>query len=131
MTSRYLWRVALISFLCVALSSSSTADQLQKTADTALAVGIVAVAGVVVVVIVLVHNSTQKRTITGCVHSTQAGLTLTDEKDKRLYALSGDAAGVTPNERMTLRLKKLKTKGSNLLTWQTLKINKDFGACQP
>jgi hypothetical protein len=131
LTSRYLWRVALISFLCVALSTSSAADQLQKTADTALTVGIVAVAGVVVVVIVLVHNSTQKRTITGCVSATQAGLTLTDEKDKRLYALSGDAAGVTPNERMTLRLKKLKTKGSNVLTWQTLKINKDFGACPP
>lgn len=131
MTSAHLWRVALIGILCVALSTRAAADKLQTDADRGLALAIVAVAAVVVVVVLVIHNANQKRTITGCVNTAQNGMTVTDEKDRRVYTLSGDAAGVKPNERMTLRLKKIKSKGSNNVTWETLKITKDLGACQP
>jgi hypothetical protein len=130
-TSTYLWRVALIGILCVALSTSAAADQLQTTADRGLALAIVGVAAVVVVVILVVHNSNQKRTITGCVNTAQNGMTVTDEKDKRVYTLSGGTTGVKPGERMTLHLRKIKTKGSDALTWETKKVTKDFGVCQP
>lgn len=131
MTSTYLWRVALVGILCVALSTSAAADQLQTTADRGLALAIVGVAAVVVVVILVVHNSNQKRTITGCVNTAQNGMTVTDEKDKRVYTLSGGTTGVKPGERMTLHLRKIKTKGSDALTWETKKVTKDFGVCQP
>jgi anti-sigma-K factor RskA len=130
-TSTYLWRVALIGILCVALSTAAAADQLKKTADTALALAIVAVAAVVIVVVVVIHDSNQKRTITGCINTAQNGMTVTDEKDKRVYTLSGDTTGVKPGERMTLHLKKIKAKGSDALTWETKKVTKDFGVCLP
>jgi len=131
LTSTYLWRVALIGLLCVALSTTVQADQLQSTADHALAGAIAAVAVAVVVTVVLIHQASANRTITGCVNSSQDGIAVTSEKDKRVYALSGDTTGVKPGERMTLHLKKIKTKGSPTLTWETKKVTKDFGACAP
>ena len=58
-------------------------------------------------------------------------MSVTDEKDKRLYALSGDTAGVKPGERMTLRGKKFKSNEGKPPFWETKKIVKDFGVCQP
>ena len=43
----------------------------------------------------------KKRTITGCVTSGQNGMTVTDEKDKQVYALSGDTTGIKPGDRVT------------------------------
>ena len=45
--------------------------------------------------------------------------------------LSGNTAGIKPGDRMTLQGKKIKPNSSNTLTWETKKITKDFGACQP
>lgn len=122
----------MIGLLCLALSTASAADQLQKTADTFLVVSIVATAALVTVVVLLVRNAEQKRTVTGCVNTAPNGLTLTSEKDKRTYVLTGNLPDVKPNERMKLQLKKvkLKNRGSDALTWQTVKIAKDFGICQ-
>ncbi len=131
MTSMHFFRIALITILCLALSTAASADQLRKTADTALALAIVGVAAVVIVVVVVIHSSNQKRTVTGCVNSAQNGMTVTNEKDKSVYVLSGDTTGVKPGDRMTLHLKKIKVKGTNTLTWETQKITKDFGVCQP
>lgn len=131
MTSTHLWRVALIGILCAALAIPAAADKLQTDADRGLALAIVAVAAVVVVVVLVVHNASQKRTITGCVSTAQDGMAVTGEKDKRVYSLSGGTAGVQSGERMTLRLKKIKTKGSNNVTWETVKITKDLGVCPP
>jgi hypothetical protein len=89
------------------------------------------VAVIVVVTVVLIHQASSNRTVTGCVSSNHDGILVTSEKDKKVYTLSGDSSGPKSGESMTLRLKKLKTKISNVLIWQTLKINKDFGACQP
>lgn len=131
MTSTHLFRIALIGILTLALSTSVQADQLQSDADHFLAAAIAVVAVVVVVTVLLVRQAASNRTVTGCVTSAPNGMLVTSEKDKRVYALSGDAAGIKPGERMTLHLKKIKTKGSNTLTWETKKVTKDFGACQP
>ncbi len=131
MISRQLFRMALIGVLCLVLSTAAAADQLQSDADHVLAAAIAVVAVVVVVTVVLIHQASSNRTITGCVLTAQNGLAVTGEKDKRVYTLSGDTAGVKPGERMTLHLKKIKTKGSTTLTWETKKVTKDFGVCQP
>ena len=56
-------------------------------------VGIVAT--VVVVTVVVIHESSNlKRTTTGCVSSGENGISVRDEKDKRIYALSGNTAGI-------------------------------------
>ena len=131
MTSRHLLRIALIGILTLALSTKAEADQLKTTGEEAIAGIVAAVAVVVVVIVVVIHQASSNRTVTGCVSSAQNGLTVTSEKDKRVYALSGDTTGVKSGDRMTLHLKKIKTKGSTTLTWETKKVTKDFGVCQP
>ncbi|HEY2548602.1 MAG TPA: hypothetical protein VGI46_21185 [Candidatus Acidoferrum sp.] len=131
MTLRQLSRVALVAILCLALSTTATADSLQKAADTGLALVIVGVVAIAVVVVVVVRKSTAKRSITGCVAPAETGMILTDEKDKRVYILSGDTTGVKPGERMTLQGKKFSANANHTLTWETKKIHKDFGVCQP
>jgi len=131
-STRHLFRIVLMGILSLALSSNASADDtLQSNADHALAGAIAVVAVVVVITVVLIHLASSNRTVTGCVSSAPNGMLVTSEKDKRIYALSGDMAGIKPAERMTLHLKKIKTKDSNTLTWETKKVTKDFGACQP
>jgi hypothetical protein len=93
-------------------------------------IGIVAVtAAVVVITVVIVHESRKKRRIRGCVNSGENGMSVTDEKDKRIYTLSGDTSGIKPGNRVTLQGKNVKPKGDNKpLTWEVNKETKDFGA---
>jgi len=99
--------------------------------------GIIAgvVAGVVVtviVVVVLVHrHSARARTITGCVSAVTNEITVTNEKDKRVYALCGNTAGVKLGERLTLQGNKINPSGTDLLRWNVSQIQKDYGVCQP
>jgi hypothetical protein len=89
----------------------------------------------VIVVIVLIHRShrtDKSRMITGCVSSADNGMSLTDEGDKRTYALSGNTTGIKAGERMTLHGKKINSDDANKPPgWKTDSIVKDFGACQP
>jgi hypothetical protein len=131
-TSKYLGRVAMIGVLSVALSTNAAAaDQLQKDVNRGIVLVIVGVAVVLVVAVVVIHESRKKRTITGCVNSAETGLSVTDEKDKRVYALSGDTAGVKPSERVSLQGTAIKPNAGKPLAWETKKIIKDFGTCQP
>jgi hypothetical protein len=130
LTSKHLFRITLIGILTLALSTTLQADQLQSDADHFLAAAIAVVAVVVVVTVIVIHEVSSNHTVTGCVSSAPNGMMVTGEKDKRVYALSGDTAGIKPGDRMTLHLKKIKTKGSNTLTWETKKVTKDFGVCQ-
>jgi hypothetical protein len=43
-------------------------------------------------------------------NSGESGMSVTDERDKRTYALSGKTVGVTPGDRMKLQAKKAKPK---------------------
>ena len=129
MTQNGLWRGVLIVILGVVLVKPAEAGY---PSGGAIAGAIVAVAAAVVVVaVVVIHKSTAKRTITGCVYSGENGMSVTDDKDKQSYALSGDTAGIKPGDRMTLQGKKIKPKDGKPLGWETKRITKDLGVCQP
>ena len=117
--------------LCLALPGKAAAQtgSSRIVSNGAIFGGIAAAAAAVAVVAYLViHQSSKKRTITGCVSTAGNGLSLLDEKDKRAYSLSGSTDGVRPGERMTLRVVKA---GGKPLVWKTNAVVKDFGVCQP
>ena len=59
-------------------------------------------------------------------------MTITDEKDKQPYALSGNTAGIKPGDRMRVQGKKVESKRANkTLVWEAKAVFKDFGVCQP
>ncbi len=129
MPRTFSWRAVLICVLCVALARPARAETLQTAVDVVIG-GIVAASvaiGVVVTVVILRHRN-KKKLITGCVSSGANGMTVTDEKDKRTYALS-DAVGLKPGDRMTLEGKLTKT--DKTLVFETYRITKDLGVCQP
>ena len=133
-TSKYLWCGVLIVALSVALSTSAEAQTGSgKIVSNGTIVGVIlgVVAAVVVVAYLVIHESSKKRTITGCVTSGENGMRVTDEKDKRSYALSGNTADIKPGDRMTLQGKKIKPKNAGKpVVWETKMISKDFGVCQ-
>jgi hypothetical protein len=122
----------LIVAVCVALAIPTRADTISNDARN-IVIGIVAVsAALVVITVVIVHESRKKRTVTGCVISGANGMSVTDEKDKRIYALSGNTAAIKPDDRVTLRGKKGKPTGASApLDWEVSQETKDFGPCQP
>jgi hypothetical protein len=122
----------VIIALTVALATPARADKLQTTGEEIVA-GIVAVsAAVVVVVVVVAIHYSKRRAITGCVISGENGMSVTDEKDKQIYALSGNTTGVKPGDRMRLKGKKVKSKGADSTrVWEARGVAKDFGVCQP
>ena len=132
MTQKFFWRGALIVALCVALAIPTRADTFSDDARN-IVIGIVAVSvALVVITVVIVHESRKKRTVTGCVISGASGMSLTDEKDKRIYALSGNTSDVKPDDRVTLHGKKVNPKDATApLAWDVSMETKDFGACQP
>src|ERR1017187_5412268 len=135
MTLKYLSAVLIIALtfvFCVpaeAQSSSGTIGGVGTGTIVGVIVGVIA--GVAVVAIVAIHYS-KKRTITGCVNSGGSGMTVTDEKDKQIYALSGNTTGIKSGDRMRLQGKKVKSTGPHKpLEWEARKVVKDFGVCQP
>ncbi len=131
MISKHFWRGVLIVALSVALAQPAEAEGYPSGgAIVAAIVGVVA--AVVVVAFLVIHESSEKRTVTGCVNPGKNGMSVTDEKDKQLYTLSGNTADIKPGDRMTLQGKKIKPKhAGKTLVWETKTISKDFGACQP
>jgi hypothetical protein len=124
-----LWRAVLIIVLSAALAVPARAETLE-TAGRQIEVGIVVVSvavGVLVTLLIL-HYKHKKSVITGCVTSGANGMTLTDEKDKRIYTLSGDPVGLKPGDRMTLEGKR-KQSGPKPV-FEARSVTKDFGACQ-
>jgi hypothetical protein len=86
---------------------------------------------VVIIAVVFFHHSAKARTITGCVVPVPNGLTVNNERDNRVYALSGDIAVVKAGERMRLQGRKIDSSAGNPLGWQVSQIQEDYGACQP
>jgi hypothetical protein len=131
MTEKSLWRGILIVVLCMALATPATAGTLDNNARNIVIGVVAAAAGVVVIAVLVVHYSTKKRAITGCVNSAGSGMTIADEKDRQVYALSGNTAGVKAGDRMKLQGKKVKTKGTGEIPiWETTEIKKDLGVCR-
>jgi hypothetical protein len=126
---RILRRTALIPVLCLTLATPSRAESL-TTARNQLIAGLVVV-GVVITVLttlVILHHKHKPSAITGCVRSGASGMSLTDEKDKRTYALSGNPVGLKPGDRVTLEGKPNKT--GEAFVFEAQWVAKDFGACQ-
>jgi hypothetical protein len=90
---------------------------------------IVSVAVGVLATVLILHYTHKKATITGCVTSAANGLVLTDEKDKRIYALSGDPVGLKAGDRMTLQGKRKQS--GQMLVFEAQSLVKDYGPCQP
>jgi hypothetical protein len=132
-TQNCFWRGVLIVVLSVVLATPAEAQSGKIVNTGQIVAAIVGVAAALVVVtVVIIHESSKKRTITGCVNSEENGMSVTDEKDKRIYALSGNTAGIKPGDRITLQGKKVRPKGSDkTLVWEAKRVTKDFGACQP
>ena len=145
MIRKSLWRGILVAVLSVALIRPASADKprlalrprllnggggIQKAGDEVVIGRVVAavVVGVLVTVLIL-HYKSRQRAITGCVNPGASGMSVTDEKDKQSYALSGDTAGVKAGDRMMLK-GKVKHTGTTLV-FESPKIIRDFGACQP
>ena len=132
MTSKYVSGILIIA-LVFALSTPARADNLSTLGEHIL-IGIVAAAAAVgVVATVLVLHYSKKRAITGCVNSGTDGMTITDEKDKQIYALSGNTTSIKPGDRMKLRGRKVKAMGPDKTTpvWEAKQVAKDFGVCRP
>lgn len=143
MTRNFVWRSVLIAVLSLALAtqglaqprlavhpdllSSSSGGGFQKIRDEVVAGIVVAAVVVTVVVIVLVKHRPQR--VTGCIAAGANGMSVTDEKDKRSYALSGSMAGVKAGYRMTLEGKR--KHAGQVLAFETHKVGRDFGACRP
>ncbi|MGD1213370.1 MAG: hypothetical protein ABR861_00095 [Terriglobales bacterium] len=132
MTSKYLSGVLVITLSFVLCMPAEADSGTIGGVGTGTIVGVVVVVVVVVAVvaIVVIHKTSGKRTITGCVKPAQNGMTVNDENEQRVYTLSGDTAGVKPGERMTLQGKKIKPNAGNPLGWEITKIRADFGVCQ-
>lgn len=131
MIQKSLGRAALVLVLCGALAAPARAD-LQSRVSNDIVAGVVVAAAVVVVAAILIVHYSKKRSVTGCVMSAPSGMTVTDEKDRKIYALSGNTAGITPGDRMKLRGKKIKSKGADkTLVWEARDVARDFGVCQP
>ena len=131
MVSKYLSGVLIIALrfvLCMPAEAQSSGKIVSNGTIAGAIVGVVV--GVAIIAIVAVHYS-KKRTITGCVNPGGNGMTVTDEKDKQIYALSGDTTGIKPGNRMKLEGKKAKSTAPQPLEWEARKVAKDFGVCQP
>jgi hypothetical protein len=130
--------LALVLFLCVPAGAQAPVGTIPPPphfggVSNGEIIGIVVgvVAPVVIVAIVWFHHSSKSRTITGCVVAAQNSLTVANEKDQRVYALSGNIAGVNPGERMRLQGHKIDPSSGSPLGWEVSQIQKDYGACQP
>jgi hypothetical protein len=85
----------------------------------------------VVATVASVHRR-KKIVITGCVISGEKGMTVTDEEDKKTYALFGDTTDLKRGDRMRLEGKKVKPKGPDkTFVWEAKDVIKDFGVCPP
>lgn len=133
MACKYIRGILLITLslaLCTPGEAQSPSDKIGASNGTIAGVIAGVAAGLVVVAIVAVHYS-KKRSITGCVVAAGNGMTITDEKDKQVYALSGDFAGIKPGDRMKVKGKKAKHMGSGTASvWEATGVGKDLGVCQ-
>jgi hypothetical protein len=132
MTSNYASAILIIA-LSLALALPSNAQRFGKIGYNGPVVGpIIGAAAVVAAVIFLAIHYSKKRSITGCVASTGTAMTVTDENDKKIYALSGNTTGVKPGDRMKLKGQKVKPTGPDKTPiWKATDVNKDFGVCHP
>lgn len=137
MNRSFLFRASTTLALCLLLSLPSFAQtggysfgKIGPSAGEVVGI-IVGVAVVITVGGVLIYHETHKHpSITGCVASSADGLTVQNEKEKKVYALSGNSAALAVGERDTLKGNKVKGSGGRA-SFQVEKLTKDYGKCNP
>ena len=94
--------------------------------------GIAGGAAVLGVVGYLIYHQTHKHpTITGCLTSNADGLSLANERDKKVYTLTGNLAALGAGEKVAIKGKKVRAKdASGKLSFAVEKLNRDLGACR-
>jgi hypothetical protein len=132
MTQKRFWCGILIVVLIVGLAKPARADKLTAgVAGIIVAIVVVGVALAFVVPATIIHY-TKKRTITGCVSLGANGMSVTDERDKQIYTLSGETTAIRPGDRMKLRGRKVRSTGPDKARlWEAKEVLKNFGVCQP
>ncbi|SRR5579884_931503 len=131
MPARTLCRAVLIAIVVATLAKPAHADNIGTDAKLIVTgIAVVSAAVAVAVTVLVVHQRNKKSAITGCVTSGPNGISVSDDKDKRIYALSADSISIKPGDRMTLQGKRRKQSGG---TWvfEVHGIIRDFGSCQP
>jgi hypothetical protein len=124
-------RMVLIAVLSVALARHARAETLAVARDqVVIGIAVASAAVAVAVTLLVLHEKHKKNSITGCVGSGAGGMNVTDEKDKRIYAIAGDPPGAKPGERITLEGKR-RNGGGAMPVFEARSVTRDLGACRP
>jgi hypothetical protein len=125
--TRFITRSLVVGVLSLALAPSARPVDLQ-TEGTAVVVGIVvaAVAIGLTTTFLILHHRAKPSAITGCVGSEGNTLNIKDERDQRIYGLTGSLVGVKAGDRMRLTGKR----GGGKLMFRVRQVTEDFGVCQ-
>jgi hypothetical protein len=128
-----LLRTSTVLALCLLLALPAlpqTGGQIGPSKGEIVGIIVGAAAAITGVGFLIYHETHKHPSITGCVATVADGLILQNEKDKKVYALSGDSAALRAGERFTLRGKKIKD-SSGKPSFQVEKLIKDYGTCNP
>jgi hypothetical protein len=131
MIQKRFWCELVIAALLVSAARPARADN-RETVLIVVAAVAAAAAIAVVATVASVQHKRKKIVVTGCVVSSEKGMTIKDEEDRKLYALAGDTTAIKPGDRMSLEGRRVKPIGPDRTrAWQTSRVIKDFGVCQP
>jgi hypothetical protein len=131
MPDRFLFRAVAIAVLSVMLIAPARAEGVVTEAKQITAgIVVVSVAVGVLVVFLIIHYKHKKSSVTGCVVAAGNAVSITDESDKRTYALSGDTGAVKAGQRMKIEGKRQIEKNGTF-SLEVQKVSKVFGVCQP
>jgi hypothetical protein len=119
--------VLLVSLCFLADSSKAPAQGIPPTGKQAAAIFTVLLAVPVLIGVGVYYAVRAPRNVTGCVAGADGNLSLTDEKGKE-YLLTGDLAGLKPDERLHLSGKAGKDSNKKR-TFFVKKIAQDYGSC--
>jgi microcystin-dependent protein len=156
MLSRWIMKFAGISTICLAICAVASAQYGGGGGATgsgatpgtpgyvapsggygsgkAIGIGVGAAAGAAVAAVLLVRhhhhvaNNTQAY-VTGCMQSTQNGISLTNEKNNQTYLIVSNDNSLKAGERMTLKGSVESADGSADPSFHVISMVKDFGAC--
>jgi len=129
MTSRF--RCVLILILCASVSATVSAQVPNNWGNIGPSKGAIAggIAGGAAVIGLVLYLALRKApSITGCVLSVDGEVSLTNEKDHRPYALTGESSDLKAGRRVRLRGKKIQGNDGRF-TFRTKKIDHDYGSC--
>ena len=79
---------------------------------------------------VIYHETHKHPIVMGCLATNADGLSLTDEKNRKVYVLTGNLAALQAGEKVAIKGKKSKDPSGKQF-FQVEKLTKDLGPCQP